>query len=215
MSNSQIMIAGATRGTGLEIARVLRAQGSGVLGMARGSSSTVDLEDLGVEVVIGDAFNREDFDRALSGKNISALVLSLGGKRGEPRVDLIGTENAVAAAIAAGVSRVIMLGAIGAGDSFGAMSEKAQEILGPVMEIKTAAEKVLTDSGLDYTILRGGALNNDPATGRGMLTEDRTLIGTISRADWAQLVVDCLEDEATFGKIYGVVNEDMVGITAF
>ena len=91
MSKGQIMIAGATRGTGLEIARLLRAQGRDVLGMARGSSSTDELQGLGVEVVIGDAFNREDFDHAMKSREISALVLSLGGKRGEPRVDSIGS----------------------------------------------------------------------------------------------------------------------------
>ena len=52
-----------------------------------------------------------DIDAVLADHTVDAIVTSLGGKRGEPRVDVPGTQNIVAAAKEAGVSRYVMLGA--------------------------------------------------------------------------------------------------------
>jgi uncharacterized protein YbjT (DUF2867 family) len=99
-----------------------------------------------------------------------------------------------------------MVTAIGAGDSQSAVAPKVLEVLGEVLEMKTQAENILQDSGLDYTILRPGGMTNDPASGTAIKTEDHNRMGVINRADLAALVVECIDDNAASGKIYHAVD---------
>jgi len=212
-----VFIVGATKGTGLLLAEQLIANGDRVTALVRPASDAGALQDLGAAVIAGDAMDRPSIDAALATDTFDAVVASLGGRAASPeeRSDYHGNINVVDAAKAAGVRRFIMLGGIGAGGSWKAMSEKAQEILGPVMKVKTIAEEHLRESGLDYTIIRGGALGNEPATGNGFLTEDEGLIGTIQRADFAALTADALKDSKTIGKAYGAIDKDLIGKTFF
>jgi uncharacterized protein YbjT (DUF2867 family) len=131
----------------------------------------------------------------------------VGGKRGElPRPDIEGTKQITAGANRAGVKRNIMVTAIGAGDSHSTVSPNVHKFLGEVLKLKTEAESILQESGLDYTILRPGGMTNDPASGTAIKTEDHNQMGVINRADLAALIVDCLDDDATIGKIYHAVD---------
>lgn len=212
-----VFIIGATKGTGLLLAEQLIASGDSVTALVRPDSDAEALQKLGAKVVAGDAMDRPSIDAALASATFDAVVTSLGGRAASPeeRSDYRGNINAVDAAKAAGIKRFIMLGAIGAGGSWKAMSEKAQEILGPVMKVKTIAEEHLRDSGLDDTIIRGGALGDEPATGNGLLTEDESLIGTIQRADFAALTAEALRDPRTIGRAYGAIDKDLIGKTFF
>ncbi len=214
MSDDGIFILGATRATGLEIAKVLRGRGDQVTALVREGSVREDLDAIGATVVIGDAMDRASLDAALDGKNFRAVVSSLGGPpRDDRKVDLDGNINAVDTAKAAGVKRFIMVTAIGCGESWDALPPPAQKFLGKAIKLKTVAEDHLKASGLDYSIVRPGALTSEPATGKGLLNEDPTLIGTITRADVGLLTVQCLDDDTTIGKAFGVMDEDFVGIT--
>jgi len=212
-----VFIVGATKGTGLLLAEQLMASGDQVTALVRPGSDRAALQKLGATIVNGDAVDRASVDAALASDTFDAVVASLGGRAASPeeRADYHGNINVVDAAKAAGVQRFIMLGGIGAGGSWKAMSEKAQEILGPVMKVKTIAEEHLRESGLDFTIIRGGALGNEPATGNGFLTEDESLIGTIQRADFASLTAKALRDPKTVGKAYGAIDKDLIGKTFF
>ena len=134
------------------------------------------------------------------------MINTVGGKRGEPRPDYHGTRNLVDAARAAGVQRHLMVTAIGSGDSRSAVGPKVLQFLGPVLEEKTLGENYLMASGLDYTILRPGGMNNNPASGTAIRTEDRSVMGVISRADLARLVVECLDDPLTIGKVFHAID---------
>ena len=212
-----VFVIGATKGTGLLLAELLVSQGDRVTALVRPNSDDADVREVGATIVRGDAMDRSSIDVALAADTFDAVITSLGGRAASPeeRSDYYGNINAVDAAKAAGIGRLIMLGGIGAGGSWKAMSEKAQEILGPVMKVKTIAEDHLRNSGLDYTIIRGGALENNPATGNGILTEDESLIGTIQRADFAALTAQALRDPKTIGKAYGAIDKDLIGKTFF
>ena len=45
---------------------------------------------------------------------------------------------------------------------------------------------------MDFVIVRPGGLKSEPPTGRGVVTEDRGVCGSITRADVAQLTVQAL-----------------------
>jgi len=201
-----VLLFGAARGTGLEAAKILVAAGHPVTAFVRPSSDRSALEVLGVGLVTGDVLDAAAVEAAFASGPFDAVVNTIGGRRGEPRPDFDGVKNIVDAARAAGVERMVLVTAVGAGDSRDTLAPKAWEVLGPVIELKTKGEDYLIDSGLRYTILRPGGMNSDPATGTAILTEDHTAMGTITRADLARLVVDCLEDENSVGRIFHAID---------
>jgi hypothetical protein len=58
-----------------------------------------------------------------------------------------------------------------------------------------------TGSTMQWTIIRPGGLKSEPATGSGILTEDRSICGAINREDVAELVVKALFSDKTDGKV--------------
>lgn len=208
-NDAGVLIFGATRGTGFEMARILAARGDAVTAVVRPGSDASELEQLGVEVVRGDALDADSVDGAVASGSYRAIVISLGGKRGEARPDLIGAKHVVDAARRHGVSRALMITAIGCGDSRPVVSPKVIEMLGEILAGKTEAEDYLMQSSLAATILRPGGMTSDPASGTAIKTDDHTVMGVINRADLAQLTVDCLDDDATAGKIYHTVDPEI------
>lgn len=202
-----ILIFGGTRGTGFQVARLLRESGDAVSVLVRDASDASELEATGATIIRGNALDADAVDAAFASGEFRASVNTLGGKRGElPRPDIEGTRQIIRGAKQAAVRRVLMVTAIGAGDSQSAVAPKVLEVLGEVLDMKTAAENYLQDSGLDYTILRPGGMTNDPASGTAIKTEDHNRMGVINRMDLAALVVECIDDDTTLGKIYHTVD---------
>jgi uncharacterized protein YbjT (DUF2867 family) len=205
-----VLIFGATQGTGLETARLLAGRGESVTAFVRKTSDLTALKSLDVELVTGDALDADSVEAAFAGGDFLAVINSIGGSRKEPqRPDMIGTQNIVDAAKRHGVKRLLMVTAVGAGDSRPVLSDHAWKFLGPVIELKTQAEAYVTASELDATILRPGGMRSDPATGTAIKTEDHTVMGVIHRADLAALVVDCLDDDSTVGKIFHTIDPEI------
>jgi nucleoside-diphosphate-sugar epimerase len=205
-----VLLFGASQRTGLEVAKILVGRGEPVTAFVRPTSDRSGLEALGVEFVTGDILDADTVDAAFGSGKFRAAINTVGGSRKEPqRPDVVGTQNMVDSAKRHGVNRALLVTAIGAGDSRDALSENAWKFLGPVMELKTQAEALLTESGLDATILRPGGMNSEPATGTAIKTEDHTVMGALQRADLAALVVECLDDDATIGKIFHTVDPEI------
>ena len=208
--NDGILLFGASQRTGLEAARILAGRGEQVTAFVRPTSDRTHLEKLGVAFVTGDALDADAVDAAFASGNFRAVINTIGGSRQEPRrPDVVGTKNIVDAAKRHGVKRMLLVTAIGAGDSRDALSENAWKFLGPVIELKTQAEAYLSNSGLDATILRPGGMASEPATGTAIKTEDHTVMGIIQRADLAALAVECLDDDATIGKIFHTIDPEI------
>ncbi|MEO8224648.1 MAG: SDR family oxidoreductase [Gammaproteobacteria bacterium] len=205
MSDS-ILVAGASRGTGLEVVRLLAARGETVTAFVRPTTDMAELLRLRVKLYRGDVLDAQSVKGALASGNFRAVIDTVGGKRGEPRPDYHGTRNLVDAAGAAGVRRYIFVTAIGAGDSRATVAPKVLEFLGAVLEEKSLGENYLMASGLDYTILRPGGMTHDPASGTAIRTEDRKAMGVINRADLARLVVECLDDPLAIGKVFHAID---------
>jgi len=197
-----ILVFGASQRTGLEVSKILAGRGDKIKVFVRPTSDIAALRALDVEFATGDAMDADSVDAAFVSGDIRAVICTIGGSRGEPRPDVEGTQNIVASALRHGVHRMVLVTAIGAGDSREVLTENAWKFLGPVMEMKTKAEACLIESSLQWTILRPGGMASEPATGTAIKTEDHTTMGMIQRADLAALVVECLDDPTTMGKIY-------------
>lgn len=207
---SYIFLAGASRGVGREIASCLIKQNRQVKALLRSEASRPELETMGITVVLGDALNVGDVERAML-EPIHTVITTIGGlpQDGE-RADYLGNKNLIDAAVKAGVPQFILVSSIGSGNSAVALPPQALETLGPVLADKEKAEKHLIESGLTYTIIRPGGLKSEPATGNGVLTEDARIAGTIHRADVAQLVCRCLDSDRANNKILSAVDRQMI-----
>jgi nucleoside-diphosphate-sugar epimerase len=201
-----VLVFGGSRGTGLAVCRWLAARGEAVTACVRPGSDATALAALGVRLVRGDVLDAASVAAAFAVGPVRAVINTVGGRRGEPRPDHLGTRILVAAAQAAGVRRCILVTAIGCGDSRAAVGPRVIEFLGPVLAEKTLGEDCLMASSLDWTILRPGGMNDDPASGTAILTGDRLAMGVIGRADLAQLVVDCLDDPGSIGRVYHAID---------
>ncbi|MBD2612531.1 MAG: SDR family oxidoreductase [Nostoc sp. ZfuVER08] len=211
-SASYIFLAGASRGVGREIAQYLRTQELKVKALLRTLTVASELEKIGIEIVQGDALNISDVERAIiADEPIDTVISTIGGlPKDAERPDYPGNKNLIDAAVKAGVKNFILVTSIGVGDSVGALSPQALAALGTVLTEKNKAEQHLIASGLTYTIIRPGGLKSEPATGNGVLTEDRQIIGSINRQDVAQLVCRCLNSQRAHNKILSAVDRNML-----
>ncbi|MEH2400830.1 SDR family oxidoreductase [Nostoc sp.] len=211
-SASYIFLAGASRGVGREIAQSLTGQQLKVKALLRTAAVAAELEGIGIEVVVGDALNVGDVERAmLTDAPIDTVISTIGGLPSDvEKPDYPGNKNLIDAAVKAGVQKFILVSSIGTGNSVVAASPQVLAVLGKVLAEKDKAEQHLIASGLTYTIIRPGGLKSEPATGNGVLTEDPHIIGSINRADVAQLVGRCLNSQHANNKILSAVDRNML-----
>jgi uncharacterized protein YbjT (DUF2867 family) len=212
IATSYIFLAGASRGVGREIAKCLTEQQMNVKALIRTKAVRPELEAMGIKVVLGDAMNVDDVERAMLGDEpIYAVVSTIGGlAQDNNRADYIGNKNLIDVAVKAGVQKFILVSSIGCGNSVIALSPQILEALRPVLIDKEKAEQHLIASGLNYTIIRPGGLQSETATGNAILTENVNVAGMINRADVAQLVCRCLNSDAANNKILSAVDKNML-----
>ena len=221
MQNTQnILLAGASRGVGREIAKLLLAHEPPMVRLVtllRNPTYEVELLALGAEVVMADALDRHELDAAIAkvsnqvGK-IDTVITTMGGTPSDQgqRADCEGNKNLIDMAVAAGVSKFILVSSIGAGDSVIALSPQVLQTLGAILKEKEKAEQHLIASGLNYTIIRPGGLKSEPSTGNAVLTENPQVSGVIHRVDVAKLVCHCLNSEKANHKVLSAIDRNML-----
>lgn len=206
-----VLIFGAGGGVGLCLARLLRRDGVPVFAMLRSPAAEGELSALGVRTVAGDAFSTADIDRALAlaGPDDLDVVSTIGGRAADGRLaDDEGNVNIVDRAAAHGVRRFVLVTSIGCGDMAPYRSERAIAAFGAAVDAKTRAEEHLRRTLPCATIIRPGGLRSEPATGRGILSDDPQMHGFIHRADVADLIRRALADPATEGRAFAAVDAD-------
>jgi uncharacterized protein YbjT (DUF2867 family) len=205
-----VLVFGGNRDTGLEIVRSLKAKGDKVTVFVRPTSDIDELKTLGVATVMGDALKADDVKKAIAAGKYRAVVSSLGGKRGEPRPDFEGVKNVVDGAKAAGVKRMVLVTALGVGDSANAVTPQVHKILGPIFAEKVKGEDYLKASGLTYTIVRPGGLRSGVPTGTAELIENPNVSSSIYREDLGAVTAAAIDDPKTFNKTLSAVDKTMM-----
>lgn len=206
VGDKHVLVFGATGSLGTEIVQDLTERGDKVTAFVRSSSDRSAIEPFGVDFAVGDVMDYASVLAAFQAGEYDAVISTIGAAR-EPNVDYQGNANIFNAAKETGVSRVIMISTVGAGDSEQAAPLISRIALSGVLPQKTRAEDELRASGLAYTILRPGGLPPGIiATGGGILSEDPKTMGFIKRPDLARLVVGVLGDERTVGKTLAVID---------
>ncbi len=206
---ADVLIFGATRGAGYEVAKLLRERGEGVTAFVRPTSDRSLLEPLDVNYVVGDGMVSQEVKAAFAAGEYRAVVTTLGCFSCDPPPDFIANRHIIDAASDAGVERLILVTSLGAGDSADATPWLSRRFLADILPLKEQAEEHLIASDLQYTIIRPGGLPPaTAATGNGVLSEDRDAFGFIGRPDLAQLIVKSLGDDSTIGKTFAAVDTE-------
>jgi putative NADH-flavin reductase len=196
-----VLIVGASRGIGLATTRQALEAGYRVRALAR-SAAAMMLSHPNLEKVRGDALDSPDVEAALAGVDVVIQTLGIGvGDMFRP-VHLFSdaTRVLVAAMKSKGVKRLVALTGFGAGDSQASISilqrVPFQLVFGRAYADKSLQERLIKESGLDWTIARPGVLIGGPRTGRYQILTDASQWrnGIISRANVADFLVRQIED---------------------
>jgi uncharacterized protein YbjT (DUF2867 family) len=206
-----ILIFGATGGAGLALARLARADRRPVAAGVRPTSRRDALEALGVALHECDVMDPASVAAVFrAAPECGAIVSLLGGKPGDAVFpDAEGNKHVIDAAAAAGSGQFVLVTSVGAGDSAPALPPHVAQVLAPIAALKTQAEEHLRASGLRYTILRPGHLQDGAATERGVLCENPMMLGAIGRDELARVIYRCLDDERCANKTFAVADRQL------
>ncbi len=205
---SSIVLFGATGKTGLALSKLISGKNLELFATVRPGRDFGLLESFGAKILIVDALDQDQVHTALKDLNKDSIIVSLvGGRHPElgMRIDHPANKNIIETSVELGFSRFIFITSIGSGESKPQLPKILKPILGPIADEKTKAENVLRASKLDYTIIRPGQLTDEEVSGDGILTEE-CILGTMSREDLALMIMKCIEDGKTIGKIYSVLD---------
>lgn len=200
-----VLVIGANGQVGRNIVKELADTNHNAVAMVRKEEQKAKMEELGAsKVVLADL--EEDFSNAFD--NVDAVIFAAGSgpKTGAEKtltIDLWGSVKAAKYAQDKGVKRFVQLGSVGSDNP-----DAGGEEMKPYLVAKRTADELLQSTNLDYTIVRPGALSDEDKTGKIEVSTEgfKSLEGrSIPRADVAHVLVNVLERENTYGKVFEIL----------
>ena len=184
--------------------------------LAAGHSVTVFVHEpheqkAGVRVITGDAQDLAAVRQAIAGQD--AVIDAIGGKTPykDTTLETTAAHNIVAAMQAEGVRRLEVVSMMGIGDSEQQTPFWYEYLMQPTFlrgatKDKTSMEQAVTDSALDFLIVRPPLLSDDPATGNIQIITGDHKGHKITRADVAQFLVDQLSSKQYVNQAVVIAN---------
>ena len=201
----KIIVFGASGNTGkLVVAQGLKA-GYYVTVIVR-NPDAFKLSNNNLEIIKGDVLRPITFEQYVKEKDAVISCLGSTGK-GPTTVYSQGVSNITAAMTKAGIKRIICISAgavlVPPNSSFVVkfvVKNILQRIFKYIYADMLLMEKALSESDLDWTIIRAPRLTNNKHTGkyRTAINEHLSKLSSISRADLADYIVTHLNDEKAF-----------------
>ena len=198
-----VVIAGGHGKIALRLTARLAARADIVTSLIRNPDHRADVEQAGGRPVVVDleATTVDDLAPILSGADAVVFAAGAGPGSGAARKDTVDRAAAVLlaeAARAAGVHRYLLVSSTGVDDP---PRPGTDEVWAAYLAAKKAAEEAIRASALAWTILRPGALTDDPGTGRVLLAPPPVPPAEVTRDDTAAVLVALLDTPATAGQI--------------
>ena len=198
----KLFVIGATGGTGQEIVQQSVARGHHVTAFVR-SPETVTLRNERLSVLKGNVTDESQLSEAM--RNHDGILSALGPREALKPSSLL--QNSALAAIRgmqrSGVRRLVVLSA--AAHFPGIPNRIVSFILRNHMRDSLAMEKVVQDSGLDWTIARPPRLTQEQyATYRSREGAAPQRGFSLSRKAVAAFMLDAIEQKKHFQKIVGI-----------
>ena len=147
-------------------------------------------------------------DESLAG--IDALIIATGARpsidlTGPAKVDALGVKKQVESCKRLGIKRVILVSSLCAGKLIHPLN-----LFGLILLWKRVGEKFLEESGLDWTIIRPGGLNEqeDKLDSQGIKYSDKNTQedGSIPRRLVAKCCIEALETDQSIGRIIEITS---------
>ncbi len=205
----KLVVFGATGGTGQEIVKQSLAQGHQVTAFVR-DPAKLALEDGDLKVITGDVHDLDAVRQAVKGQD--AVICSLGSAElGRTTVRAEGTANIIKAMRDDPVRRLIVITAMGVGESWSTLSFVNRLFFATVLrsarQDHEKQELYVKDSDLDWTIIRPSGLTDGPLTERYAIGENiQAGTSQISRADVAHAIIKELRDNTFVHKAVTITN---------
>jgi putative NADH-flavin reductase len=203
----RILVVGASQGTGALAVKSALARGHEVTAFAR-SPDKLAIDHPKLAKLRGDFHDKASVEGAVRGHDaviITASATSLAGFKKNPNYFSLGTGYVIEAMKASGARRLVVLSALGVGDSrklvgFVVETLLVKFILRVPFQDHERQEKMTRESGLDWVIARPGQLTDGPALGRyAKKISIEPVQRSISRADVADFLVEAAESDAWIG----------------
>ena len=197
-----ILVIGATGGTGREVVKQAQAVGHKVTALVRAETSDEVLR--GAKLVVGDAKDADTLRQAVQGQDV--VVDSLGSSMSGPFKEVFlfseSTTSLLAVMKEQGVRRLICITGIGAGDSQGHGGFLYDHLIQPVLlrgvyADKDRQEAMIEASDLDWIIVRPAMLDDgEPVGGTKAITDlSQFHGGSIRRSDVAAFIIEQLSQD--------------------
>ncbi len=211
-----IVVIGATGGTGRAVCSELLQRGHRVTALARHASTLSPRP--GLTAVDGDATDADLLDRVLPGHG--SVVVTLGISEPPLRVRLLGAQSTtgdvrsrgtaavVAAARRAGIRRVVVQSSYGVGETRHLLGVTDRLffalLIGPQIADTAVQEDVLRSSGLDWTIVQPVYLSDDRSVDHFTSTDGSRRGRKVSRHAVACVHADLVEQGTMIGRTVSV-----------
>ncbi|MBI4427534.1 MAG: SDR family oxidoreductase [Ignavibacteriales bacterium] len=202
-----LLIIGATGGTGRELVKQALEQGHNVTALVR-KPEKLRLQHTNLAITIGNVLDQASLVRVVERKD--AVLSALGHKQWFIKTTILseGTKNIISAMEKHGIRRFICETTLGIGDTRGRMGLYYSLFVIPVITYfyfkdKEKQERLIKDSTLDWTIVRPGQLTNGRKRGvyrHGANIGSRIITVHISRADVADFMLKQLADRSYIRK---------------
>ncbi len=206
-----ILIIGATGGTGRELVQQALDQGHHVTALAR-DPEKMRIKHERLTVVKGNVLDYLSIESAVKGKD--AVLSALGHKQWFIPTSILseGTRNIIRAMEKQGVKRFVCETSLGVGDSWGRLGLYYTLFVIPFIVFfyfrdKKRQEDFIKESALDWIIVRPGQLTNGRKSGtyrHGLDIGSRLWTVSISRADVADFMLKQVTDNSDLRKTPGV-----------
>jgi nucleoside-diphosphate-sugar epimerase len=197
-----VVIVGGHGKIAMRLEKILAERGDSPRGIIRKTEQAADLEEIGAEPIVLDIENVE-IDDAVAGADAVVFAAGAGPGSGPARkrtVDYGGAVELMEAALSHDIRRYVIVSAIGANHP-----ERWTDEMRPYYEAKAEADKAVSESGLDYTIVRPGGLTDEPGSGRVQIAEQLETGGSVSRDDVAAVIAEVLVADNTIGKSFDLL----------
>ena len=204
----RVAIAGGHGKIALETARLLDARGDQALALTRSPEQAEDIRAAGGEPAICDLELDDVAAVAAAVAGCDAVIFAAGagpgsGPERKETVDYGAAVKLIAAAHEAGIRRYLMISAMAADPD-----HPGEQVFDVYLRAKGRADAELARSGLDYTIVRPGALSDERPRGSVRVGE-RVGRGQIPRADVAALLIACLDSDAVHSRAFEVISGEV------
>lgn len=204
----RVAIAGGHGKIALNLTRILSGRGDEVVSLIRKQEQEEDVRLHGAEPILCDLESAGPDELALAIGPVDAVVFAAGagpgsGPERKETVDHLGAVKLIEAARSNRVPRYVMISATGADPE-----AQGDDTFAVYLRAKGRADVELTNSGLDYTIVRPTRLTDDPGTGRVQVA-DKVERSTIPREDVAAVVAECLHGPSAIKMTFELASGDV------